>query len=278
MADLLLNQSTMKNLQLGVIIILLGATVAQGSAFAATDQTMSAHANPNCRQCHLKTTSTESYLTATNSDCLDCHSSQLSSQPDGMGFHGNQARDRCLQCHSYHESGVVITTRGSIDLAALKQIDTGHCRSCHNAGSSLQSLSDAHLAAATLYHEQAATLREISPSQACLNCHSNTSATVWQLACDSNVLEFSEHSTHPIEVEVIPGQGEYAHRIRYEIDERVPLFDQTIQCQTCHQLASETTDLLVNLGQPKDLCLGCHQFQNQPANQSDQLMATMVTY
>ena len=267
----------MKNLQLGLLIIIFSAGLAHGGSFGETDQPVAGHESPDCRQCHLKSSSAGAELAAASNNCLSCHSTMASSKNRGLGFHGNQAQDRCLQCHSYHQPEMITTTRGTIDLGSLAQVNEGHCLSCHDGKGSLNLLSEAHLAAATLYHEQASSLKGISPSQGCLNCHSNNTATAWQLAYDGDVLEFSEHATHPFEVEVIPGQGSYAHRIRREIDPRIPLFEQTIQCQTCHQLTAETPDLILAFDEATDLCLGCHQFREKPATQPDQQLAVAVS-
>ncbi len=262
-----LTSDTMKKLHLGFILLLFGAGLVPGTSLGADKDPAAGHDNPDCRMCHHRSSGGESQLLASSRECLSCHRQPKSQMASNLGFHQGRARDNCLQCHAYHESGTVTTTRGSIRLAALDGVNAGHCQSCHDGKGSLESLSEAHLVAAKFYHEEAASLKNVSPSQACLNCHSSTSATDWQLACQDNPLEFREHSTHPFEVGVVPGQGSFAHRIRQDIDPRIPLFDGTIQCQTCHQLASETPDLIVAFDSTKDLCLGCHQFRDQPQQQ-----------
>jgi predicted CXXCH cytochrome family protein len=266
----------MKNLQLGLLITFFATGLVYSTCLGETGQPASGHESADCRKCHLRAASTGSSLVSDNGTCLGCHSGQVSSRVNGLGFHGKRSQDRCLECHSYHKPGTVTTMRGFIELDSLEQLNPGHCLSCHDGKGSLQSLSEAHLVAATLYHEQAQSLQDISPSQACLNCHSNTSATDWQQTHGGDAMEFSEHSTHPYEVEVVPGRGGFGHRIRHEIDPAIPLFENKIQCQTCHQLTSERPDLIVAFDEPTDLCLGCHQFRDRDPEKRDPLVTAMA--
>jgi len=244
----------MKNLHLSICILLFGAT-------CVAAESPRGHDNPDCRQCHMRTAE----ASTTAGDCRACHADQFRGLGDRLGFHGSGARERCLDCHRYHEPGTVRTSRGTVQLASLKDLDTGHCYSCHEGGN-LAELNDAHLAAATLYHEGAASLQAVSPSEACLQCHSNSRATEWQ-AAGGEVLSFSEHATHPFSIEVQAGKGSFAHRIRQDIDPGIPLFAGRIECQSCHVLAGQQKDLVRTRSTPRELCLGCHQFRDQPAGE-----------
>ena len=270
----------MRNLSLVTLMVII---LAPGTAAPApvnpspTAQEYSTHQAADCRQCHQRAgTQATGARAVDDSRCRSCHNRQLTRRDDPLGFHASTGTRSCLSCHSFHEPGTVNTTRGTITLDSLADLNLDHCISCHDGTPSLENLNRAHQAAASLYHEQAASLKDMSPSQACLNCHSNTSATTWQAAAGGDVLAFSEHATHPFGVTVSPGRGSYAHRIRKEIDARIPLFGGKIQCQTCHKLTSRQEDLIVAFPSTKDLCLGCHQFRDQPLVEKDDLMATMT--
>lgn len=264
--------------QLGLLIFVLCTNSTVNAETLATTNPPPAHEKIDCRDCHLRATGQRATDSTTIKDtrCRSCHEKNLANGADPLGFHVNAGKRNCLGCHSFHDPGTVTTTRGTISVNSLGQLNTDHCLSCHDGKGSLAALNQAHLAAARLYHEQAASLLEISPSQACLNCHSNSAATSWQVAHDQDLLSFSEHASHPFEVEVEPGKGDFAHRIRKDIDPRITLFNQRIQCQTCHQITAETVDLVVAIPTTKDLCLGCHQFRNSPLLETDDLLATMV--
>lgn len=73
----------------------------------------------------------------------------------------------------------------------------------------------------------------------------------------------NDHATHPIGVKVVAAQGGQAYGLRSTIDQRLPLFDQRMHCQTCHQLSAGTKDLLIPFPTPYDLCLGCHDQAGQ---------------
>lgn len=250
----------MRNLQLSFIILIMtaaGAGAAPGG-----------HEEPDCRQCHMRGAGVAAAVGPSAADCRACHRDQFLGRDDRLGFHGPAARDRCLDCHSFHDPTTVQTSRGLLSLPDLAAVDPGHCRTCHDGaarkaagldgrGESL--LGEAHLAAATLYHENAATLAGLSPSEACLQCHGDESATTWQ-ARTRSVLSFPEHASHPSGVRVLAGQGPSAGRIRAEIDPDIPLYSGRMECQTCHDLTAGRPDLVRSEGPVSRLCLGCHDF------------------
>jgi predicted CXXCH cytochrome family protein len=236
-----------------------------------------AHQGADCRTCHLQSMSAGSAALTGNQSCLPCHGALAGGGRSFGSFHLGAEDASCLKCHSFHAPDVVQTGLGSLSLAQLEGVAPDHCRSCHDGRGSLNKLSEAHRAAARLYHEQAGALKEISPSQGCLNCHSDGSATTWQRQAGGQVLAFSEHASHPFAVEIVPGQGSHAHRIRKEIDDRIVLMDGRIECQTCHNLTSESENLLATFPAPKDLCLGCHQFRDRQDQTPTDMMATMLS-
>ncbi len=265
----------MKNLHLGICTLLIVATAVWAGAPAVADDTPRGHDNPDCRLCHMRTAGTAASVRHDSGACRSCHPDLFHGRAEGLGFHGPGAARRCLDCHSYHTPGTVRTTRGDLELASLKDLNLGHCQGCHEGGN-LAELSEAHLAAANLYHTQAHRLRDLSPSEACLQCHSESRATDWQEQ-GGQVLSFSEHATHPFGMEVVAGAGSFAHRIRRQPDPTIPLFEGRIECATCHQLAGQQKDRVRTAGSPRDLCLGCHQFRDQDAPPQTAMAATLAT-
>jgi len=191
--------------------------------------------------------------------CHGCHQEQLASAERALAFHGPSARG-CRECHSFHEPAT-LTVRGE-RFAYQYGSDRlrGHCYSCHGAEGNLNLLSNGHRQAASLYHIDASALLGLSPSQGCLRCHSNQSGIAVRDAMDPETPTFNEHASHPFGVVVAAGGDHSSRHLRQDIDPRLPLLEQRLECQTCHQVASETEDLLVPFEAKYDLCLGCHQF------------------
>ncbi len=188
-------------------------------------------------------------------ECLVCHArpATVSSR-----YH-DTTRGQCVECHSFHEPGMISTTVGSIDLTQAGGQDQAHCRSCHDPRGNLGALSQAHREAAMLYHREADQLQAVSPSDACLRCHSNQSGSSWQTAGAGRILTFNTHASHPYGIKVTPGQGNASNWIATQIDERIPLFDGVMECQSCHLLAVTEKGLLIPFETKYDLCRGCHK-------------------
>lgn len=242
------------------------------------------HAGISCARCHRGSANSAMFTSGADvadprsHACRACHGNMnaRSAAATAMGFHGSDRTD-CAGCHSFHQTGQLKSTVGEVRLGSgFPQAVAGHCAGCHVKGAPLRALNGAHRTAAGLYHRDAAALVNQSPSEGCLNCHSDRSATEWQKQTREERLAFSEHATHPIGVAVVPGSGQDVRRIREDIDPRLRLFNGRIECQTCHVLTASTPDLLVDFTPAGDLCLGCHQLRNDRVDRSQALMATMV--
>jgi len=159
-------------------------------------------------------------------------------------------------------------------LQAPGAMNTPVCLSCHDSRGDLASLSPAHRKAAQLYHAQAAQLQNVSPSQTCLNCHSNQSSSSWQDQTDGAVIAFSEHASHPFGIRVVPGAGDSSNWIARDIDPRLPLFDGRIECQTCHLLTAANDELMIPFPTKYDLCKGCHHHY---CDQDPQLIVARIS-
>ncbi len=243
------------------------------------------HAGIACSKCHLgaaaraQAASTAGGPDPRSATCRECHSRptrRANASATALGFHDDPRAD-CAGCPAFHERGRLKTTVGDVRTGdgGLASTAAGHCAGCHAEGADLGNLSEAHRIAAGLYHRDAAELANASPSQGCLNCHAAGTASPWLQETGTQRLTFNLHATHPLGVEVVAGSGQDERRLRNDLDARLRLFEGRIECQTCHQLTAQTTDLLVPFAEPYDLCLGCHQLRNQRS--PDERRATMAT-
>lgn len=241
-----------------VAIIAAAATLAAVPGPAAP----TGHDAVSCRLCHADAGAADAGggLAVAQQQCLACHPEARQAGP-APSFHG---RGRCLDCHGFHAPGTVTTAAGTLALGDLAGVSRAHCRACHDGQGRLADLSDAHRAAGRLYHEQAASLRERSPSTPCLWCHSDSRSTDWQAVPAADRLAFAEHASHPLGIPVRPGQGPVVRRMRDAIDPRIPLPGGRLECVSCHQLTAATKDRLIPFPTAQELCVGCHQL-NEPA-------------
>lgn len=233
-----------------------------------------AHREALCSGCHGSGTSPGRTPTAVAGQCSVCHAAGLLSGADAS-MHRSSA-GRCLDCHAFHEpSGVTAAAAGGSTFPRA-QLDSAHCRACHDGRGSLENISDAHRVAAALYHGQPNRLASSSPSEACLGCHSNQAPTAWQTKTGGAVLAFNEHASHPYGVRVIPGSGDSSNWIARTIDRRLPLFSGRMECQTCHLLTAGTDDLLRPFPAKYDLCKGCHRhYGDQDTGRTSGLIAAI---
>jgi len=231
------------------------------------------HAALSCRRCHLGNAAAD---VARDRACTGCHAGSPTGVAAALGFHGPRRSD-CTRCHSFHDTSTITTAAGPLHRTGRLSGAVGaHCATCHGAGRKTGRLNEAHVDAGRLYHAQADELARTRPSQGCLNCHDRSSPSAWRTGTQAGELTFDLHATHPLGVVVQPGSGVDAARIRRDIDPAIPLFDERIECQTCHDITAATRDLLIPFASPKELCLGCHQLKDEPILPSDALLATMA--
>jgi hypothetical protein len=216
----------------------------------------SAHEGIACDTCHGSSRLDSGIGTiATIDKCQQCHSFAEVTQ----GRFHKAARNRCLECHSFHNPSQVTAIVGNVEMALANDQSLGHCQACHDARGNLDSLSPGHETAADLYHRAAGEMQSISPSEACLRCHSEDSESPWRSAAGEGSLAINTHASHPFSIRVLPGKGTGTNWIAHQIDERLPLFDGVMECQTCHLLTVGTTDLMIPFDTKYDLCKGCHR-------------------
>jgi predicted CXXCH cytochrome family protein len=97
-------------------------------------------------------------------------------------------------------------------------------------------------------------------------CHDRASGDDFETASSSGPPRFSLQASHPIRIQVRPGDGKDNQRIRTTIDGRIRLFEGFIECQTCHALLSPMEDFLVAFETKYELCRGCHQLEARSAD------------
>lgn len=243
---------------IGVILGL--GVLARPESQSDRESSRHAHEDADCTLCHRLVASLE--ITADNPDptqqCRCCHTrDDLLIVADAGGFHQDQSRP-CGSCHLYHEP---LTIMAGGRPFILPEHGTATCSTCHNAVESTSLLSEGHQVAAQLFHADDPALIELTASEKCLLCHSEERTTAVEGISALVIPRFSEQHMHPVgEVKrVTRSDGEMS--LRRNFDPRLNLNGDRIECHTCHLLTSQTKNRLVELGSPRDLCFGCHEYQ-----------------
>ena len=247
------------SLLVGFILVGLPAVQFAGEPLARSASGPRPHETASCTLCHFSVgVSARLAGSVRVGKCLSCHAGDEKPGNETLGFHEKRDQD-CSGCHSFHALDEIRVLGGRLSLDALKEAGTGHCRSCHGAGGRLADLSDAHRVAADLYHGDLSSLRGLSPSQGCLQCHGADSRSSWQENCSQAVGTLKLHNTHPLGIPNRATRPVNAYLVRNPPDRRLSLYEGRIECQTCHQITTRTPDLVVTISENQDLCLGCHQ-------------------
>lgn len=216
------------------------------------------HKANDCGQCHKLLSSLDaSGFSITNQDCLKCHNlNNVNDDFDHLNFHKDQSRN-CLDCHSYHDKSEIRARKTSFkfnfDSPSLRM----QCGSCHDESVDLNKISEAHREASAVYHSDANYLMYLSPSESCMICHAKTSNYTNKSLSQIKTPKFYEHATHPL------GQRAVGYNIKAQIDPQIKLFNEKIECQTCHNLSSEKKKHISFFEKEYDICMGCHNL-NQP--------------
>lgn len=239
-------------------VVLAGVGVIAQSEDHDSSKSISAHKTLDCAQCHQVVASIGSTSPGPSpiQQCRTCHSvSSLSHGELGKTFHANPER-ACSECHSFHHTTRVTAADREFGFSA--ETGVALCAACHNSGGSVATLSPGHVEAARLYHSNSAILSGLNASQACLVCHSENRTTIVDGMKLSNMPRFSERHTHPVGEIRATSRGADGSTIRTEFDPRLQLFNNRMECQTCHQLTAQTRHRLVRFETPQALCNGCH--------------------
>jgi hypothetical protein len=219
------------------------------------------HEQAQCSLCHFTSAAASSdKLVAVTDDgaCRSCHSTIQTGAFTRLGFHGQPGR-QCSDCHTFHESKKMLTAMGEGELPPRNVNSEGHCAACHSIEGDLDDVSPGHRVAAQLYHSGEIDLEMLTPSEACLVCHSSGGSTLPSDLMLAEAPQFNEHASHAYGISLQPGWTDPRLRIRNVLDVRIQLFDQQIECATCHNLGAREEDLLVEFDTPYGLCQGCHE-------------------
>jgi hypothetical protein len=222
----------------------------------------SAHGRAECSTCHQVVASigsTQPILTSVQ-QCRTCHDpARLTTNKFlAESFHQDPSRP-CRDCHSFHESSTISAT--GTEFRFSQSTGMALCVSCHSGNGSLSSLSEGHLIAAKLYHSNADVLSGLTASEACLVCHSENRTVQIDGLVVSAIPQFSERHMHPLGEIKSTGLMRNGTMIRPTIDARLHLFNNRIECQTCHQLTANTRYCLASFESREELCKGCHRFE-----------------
>ncbi len=211
------------------------------------------HEDIICANCHSFGSKIKKFE---NKRCISCHNQLFDDNfISDNNFHNDKTR-QCTDCHSFHNSNNLIIEKTKTQYDLVSKQGAIHCYTCHSVSSNLSLLSEGHRDARILYHNNSQNILSLSLSQGCMLCHGSSYSST---SNNSSMPVINNHASHPYEIDVIPGEGNSTNRIRFEIDPRIKLFDNRIECLTCHNLSAEEDDLLVNFEEPLDFCNGCHE-------------------
>jgi predicted CXXCH cytochrome family protein len=228
----------------------------------ARQNAKSPHELADCAMCHVAVASVDGEsipVIDPSTKCRTCHVRLDEFDSPTLTFHDDQNRP-CLDCHSYHSPDEVTVGNRSFHAKARASSQRALCSSCHGVDEDIRAISDGHRAAAGLFHSDYKLLAGISPSEACLLCHSEEIRPdeIAALAAGSTPT-FERHGTHPTGRTVVLGQQLANSRIRKSIDPDIRLYGGRIECQSCHSLSSADRYHLIAGTDQNTLCLKCHE-------------------
>jgi predicted CXXCH cytochrome family protein len=227
----------------------------------AKDKAQSSHQQADCAICHTTVADIAGEATAfidPSAKCRICHVRLDDLSGPELTFHNSENR-RCLDCHNFHSPNEIIVGDRVFHAESSRPAQRALCSSCHGVGEDVRMLSKGHRAAAGLFHSDYRLLAGLSPSEACMVCHSDQvrSETVITLTANS-IPTLQQHGNHPTGVSVILGRQLTYSRIRTSLDPDIQLFGGRVECQTCHSLSSGTQFNLIAGSDRNSLCLKCH--------------------
>ena len=228
----------------------------------AKDQAQSPHQTADCTICHVTVADIGDQSFASfdpSAKCRSCHLRLDSPSEPRLTFHIDENR-RCLDCHIYHSPDEITVGDRTFQGASRRANRRALCASCHGVGEDPGRLSEGHRSAAGLYHSDYAVLAGLSPSEACMICHSDQSRSelVGSLSLTLTPT-FSRHGNHPTGIPVILGRRFANSRLKASLDPDIRLFGGRIECQTCHSLSSTSEFHLIAGTDSNGICRKCHE-------------------
>ena len=245
---------------LGAAVFVGVAVVAQPEHGPASSRSGAAHDRLACTQCHPAVADIGGKISAKNpaQSCRSCHGLVTENELIANTFHRDNSRN-CNDCHSFHETSLV--SAGGTEFVFSRHAGFGLCAACHNEAGGLGALSEGHRIASRLFHSNNDLMKGQDASQACMICHSENRTVQIDGLSIGQIPQFNERHTHPLG-EIKGGNTmRNGTRVRSDRDPRLHLFNDRIECQTCHQLNAATKYRLVEFESQQELCRGCHEFE-----------------
>jgi predicted CXXCH cytochrome family protein len=222
--------------------------------------------------------------TWTNPDCSGCHTpTDLFSHPVGVSpsfelppdFPLFNGRITCATCHDSTSAAAHAAARqNGTDLLRGEASGADFCLQCHDqVGRDRTDLHGSMLGVAHLRWGEARTfggvggglepLSEAENSTKCLTCHDGSVASDVghdRMTAGSGLggVPFGQ-AGHPISMEYRAGQRDSSPlHLPAMLDDRIRLFNERVECASCHSMYARTEDLLVLSNDRSALCLSCH--------------------
>ncbi len=228
----------------------------------AKDQAHSPHSTADCTICHVTVADIDGAAAAfadASSKCRTCHLRLDNLNGPELTFHADETRS-CLDCHSYHSPDEIAVGDRTFHAQSKRHAQRALCSSCHGVGQDVGMLTEGHRAAAGLFHSDYKILAGLTPSEACLICHSEQTRSEELAALSPQPVPiFGQHGSHPTGISIKPGRRLANGRIRDVLDSAIQLYGGRIECQTCHSLSSATQYHLIAGADANGLCLKCHE-------------------
>lgn len=244
------------------VLLLLGAGL--GNSIAINNLSHP-HQAVDCRSCHsfrshIASDSSGAEKPRATAQCLECHSTSMSSDKTLSLFH--ELGDDCTNCHSFHQPKR-LTINDDTTTIALARSESQLCADCHKSVD-VPEVSPGHREAARLLHGELAEAYSENPSGFCLACHDASSAMP---AISSGFAPPRLHmsASHPYDVKLAPGYRNSSIKLQDEINSSIRSIDGNITCISCHSLTSANQRLLVTSIED-GLCSGCHDMQRAVAS------------
>lgn len=240
-------------------LLVIGIALASASdPDHSSNSQASAHKTLDCARCHSLKSQATSFVSAQGRVelCTKCHDQSVEETTAWSDIFHQDKKRPCTDCHSFHNPSTIKTEDRQFSLSD-QGMTSFICQTCHTPGQELALVSEGHRkAAASYYHTDQRSFSGESPSETCLNCHSEHGN--YLVEADQRAIGINVSASHTFGVG-LPQSPEMKRRS--EIDQKIRLLNDKIECQSCHSLSSGKKDALVDYDHPYDLCLGCHSIK-----------------
>lgn len=239
-----------------LFLTIVGITISNASDSQSEKHDIGkAHKELACAKCHTLQSNQTSFASAKGRIelCVECHDRSDKGEAGWSDIFHNDRKRPCSDCHSFHNPTTIKTEDKQFSLSD-QDMTAFICQTCHIPGQELAFVSEGHRRAATqYYHSDQGLTYDESPSETCLNCHSEHGSYLVDSESRGISINVSASHTFGVNMPQTPDM-----KSRSEIDQQIRLLDDKIECQSCHSLSSGKKDALVDYDNPYDLCLGCH--------------------